>query len=116
MVEYIVKMEKPYDIGKALYYLNVPFVEIRRVESSWRTGKPTEDGEYVVLCQYRKDDGKLRIYKKVSEFKNGEWTDLPALEGILDEYELIAWYGQKIEPYKGNQGKVGENFPKKETK
>lgn len=34
MVEYIVRMEKPYDIGKALHYLNVPFVEIRRVENT----------------------------------------------------------------------------------
>lgn len=67
----------------------------------WHTGKPTEDGEYVVLCQYRKDDGKLRKYKTVFEFKNGEWTKLPALEGNLDEYKLIAWYGQKITPYEG---------------
>lgn len=75
---------------------------VLKTERKWHTGKPTEDGEYVVLCQYRKDDGKLRIHKTVFEFKNGEWTELPALEGILDEYELIAWYGQKIEPYKGN--------------
>ena len=34
MVEYIVKMEKPYDIGKALHYLNVPFVEVRRIENT----------------------------------------------------------------------------------
>lgn len=65
----------------------------------WYTGTPTEDGEYVVLCKYRKDDGKLRIYKTVFKFKNGEWTNLPVLESSLDEYELIAWYGQKIEPY-----------------
>ena len=65
----------------------------------WHTEPPTEDGEYVVLCKYRKDDGKLRIYKTVFEFKNGEWTNLPILENHLDEYELIAWYGQKIEPY-----------------
>ena len=68
--------------------------------NSWHTEPPTEEGEYVVLCQYRQDDGKLRIYKTVFEFKNGEWTNLPVLENHLDEYKLIAWYGQKIEPYK----------------
>ena len=68
-------------------------------DGNWHTGTPTEEGEYVVFCQYRKDDGKLRKYKTVFEFKNGKWTKLPALEGNLDEYELIAWYGQKIEPY-----------------
>lgn len=66
--------------------------------NNWHTGTPTEDGEYVVLCQYRKDDGKLRKYKTVFEFKNGEWTKLPALEGNLDEFRIIAWYGQKITP------------------
>lgn len=66
----------------------------------WHTGTPTEDGDYVVFCQYRKDDGKLRKYKTVFEFKNGEWTKLLALEGNLDEFRIIAWYGQKIEPYK----------------
>jgi len=54
MVEYIVKMEKPYDIGKALYYLNVPFVEIRRTESSWHTGTPKEVGWY--LCKLKAVD------------------------------------------------------------
>lgn len=74
MVEYVVKMEKPYDIGKALHYFNVPFVEIRRVDNTfkeeltggesmsdrikednpltnkrgWTVGIPTEDGDYIV--------------------------------------------------------------------
>ena len=54
----------------------------------WHTGQPTEEGEYVIVCQYTKD-GESHRFKKVVEFKDGAW-DLG-----LSAIEIIEW--QKIE-------------------
>lgn len=67
----------------------------------WHTGTPTEDGEYLVICQYVIDNHYYRE-KLVWEFENGDWKNKQRLteNNYIEELKILAWYGQKIEPYK----------------
>jgi len=69
--------------------------------SHWHTGKPTEDGEYLVICQYVIDNHYYQE-KLVWEFENGDWKNKQRLteSHCIKDLKIIAWYGQKIEPYK----------------
>ena len=70
---------------------------------TWHTGTPTEDGEYLVICQYVIDSHYYQE-KLVWEFKNGDWGNKQRLteNKYIKELEIIAWYGKKIKPYKEN--------------
>ena len=67
----------------------------------WHTGTPTEDGEYLVICQYVIDNYYYRE-KLVWEFENGDWKNKQRLTEnyCIKELKILAWYEQKIEPYK----------------
>lgn len=95
MVKYIVEMGKPYDIGKALHYFNVPFVEIRRVESLWHTGTPTEDGEYLV--QHLSDAEYCGSKFFVARWDGEKFIINQRPPIVVTSPNGTAW--QKIEPY-----------------
>lgn len=72
----------------------------RLSDNHWHTEKPTEDGEYLVICQYVIDNHYYRE-KLVWEFENGDWKNKQRLteNNYIEELKILAWYGQKIEPY-----------------
>ena len=66
----------------------------------WHTGKPTEDGEYLVICYFVIDHYYYRR-KLVWDFENGDWKDIQRFteSNYFKEFKILAWYGQKIKPY-----------------
>lgn len=60
-------------------------------ESNWHTGKPTEEGWYLVAFNYEDEEG---VRYTTDYFKDGKW----AFPMVRDISKLRAW--QKIEPYK----------------
>lgn len=85
-----------YKSGKVCIWLD-GVKEIREVppHGDWRTGTPTEDGDYFVAYHWGLDnkimhDMASRILYGATTFENGNWKiDYP--------YFVVAW--QKIEPY-----------------
>lgn len=80
------KLQKKYD-------------EIRKQltnSSPWHTGTPTEEGRYLI----ENIDG----YNEVLEWYNGHWYEedpnsVDCRCKVSDSW-VVAWLGQKIEPYK----------------
>ena len=69
----------------------------KKTSPHWHTGTPIEDGDYVVICQYTMNNYMARTMT-IWAFKNGRWDN--TLERFFSDFKVIAWYGQRIEPYK----------------
>lgn len=88
----IIPKERPENIGDSSIWV--------KPHGNWHTGTPTEDGEYLVICQYVINNYYYRE-KLVWEFENGNWKNKQRLteNNYIEELKILAWYGQKIEPY-----------------
>ena len=85
--------------GQALQELTCmsPFpedIDFHRKDNPWQTGKPTEEGDYLVIVEFKKGDTNY----DTDYWVNGAWDWYYNQDGVC---KIVAWH--KIEPYKESE-------------